>query len=162
MIYFAFKVAASTDSFFSHEIARVTRNPFCHVEIVLDATDPGRARCFSSREGHGAGFALIDIRNQALWEIIQIPCTPEQELLVRGYCMGADGKAYDYAAIPRFVAVAAGHDAIPELHDFRALFCSECAADVVAKCLGKSLGGKHPWVISPGMLHDMAVGFEFE
>lgn len=151
MIAFAFKIAAATGSQWSEMISRVTGSPYSHVELWLDGPI-NNARCFSSREPHGAGFEQIDLSDARLWNVITLNCTPIQETSANGFCLRTDGKIYDGLGLVPFVFKKG-----PELHDYHAVFCSEVCAAVASKCANKDLGGLFPWQVSPGMLYDMAV-----
>ena len=141
-------------------ISLKTGSEFCHVEIVFDMTDPKAALCFSSREPHGAGWQTIDLTNAAMWEIVPLHLTPDQEQECIGFCKGADGKRYDMLGIIG-IAVEA-----PEFHDYSQIFCSETAASMAKQCAGRSLGTipnsgeppveRHAWSVSPGDLYELA------
>lgn len=145
MIQLAFKIAAATGDPWSIAIAKASGSPYSHVEGWLDGPIT-RARCFSSREPHGAGFEVIDLSNAALWAIVPFACTPAEEAAANGFCLGADGKLYDGLGLIGFKL------ANPKIHDYHALFCSETWAAIAQKCCGRDMGGVVPWLVSPGML----------
>lgn len=151
MISLAFKIAAATGSKWSELIARESNSKYSHVEGWV--RDPqNNARCFSSREPHGAGFQSIDLTTPGLWDIVPIKLTPEQETSAYGFCLGCDGKNYDGIGLIGYALQA------PGLHDFSAIFCSEVWAAIATKCWGKTLP-KQPWQISPGDLYTLAKGW---
>lgn len=153
MISLAFKVAAKTGSPWSALIAKETGSPFSHVEGWLSGPQ-NNARCFSSREPHGAGFAQLDLTISGLWEIVPLSLTPDQEVLANGFCVGCDGKNYDGIGL---IGYALSN---PAIHDYSAIFCSETWAAIALKCWGKNIGGKDPWQISPGGLYQLAKGWK--
>jgi hypothetical protein len=150
VISLAFKVAAATGSDWSMLISKLSGSPYSHVELWLDGPI-SNARCFSSREPHGAGFQQIDLSDGKLWVIVPVASALEQEASVNGYCFGCDGKIYDGVGLLGFELKNAA------IHDYHAVFCSEVCADALHKCAGKNILPLEPWQISPGMLYEMAV-----
>lgn len=146
MIQFAFKVAhllpPGIERNWSMLVATASGSIYSHVEIWLNG-DRNKAYCFSSREPHGAGFQEIDLTTPE-WEIVPIRATPDQQLYVWGYCLGADGKGYDGVGL-------LGFGKIPAIHDYKALHCSETGANIMSKCLNKTLP-KLAWMMAPGDL----------
>lgn len=152
MIRLAFKVAAAAGSPWSQLIAQVSKSPFSHVEGWLSGP-ANAARCFSSREPHGAGFDTIDLSQPGLWDITPpLKLTPEQETLACGYCLGCDGKNYDGVGLIGFALQDA------RIHDYASVFCSETWAAIAQHCWSKTLP-KQPWQISPGDLCTLAKGW---
>ncbi len=147
MIQLAFKIAAKTGSAWSQLIARESGSIYSHVEGWLDGPQ-NNARCFSSREPHGAGFEQIDLTVPGLWDTIPFVCTPEQEALANGFCLGADGKMYDGVGLLGYGLANAS------IHDYHSLFCSETWAAIAQKCCRKTLP-RAAWLISPGELFDL-------
>jgi hypothetical protein len=149
---FAFKIArmlpAGPERDWSTLIAMASKSVYSHVEIWLNG-EQNNAYCFSSREPHGAGFQTIDLTSP-WWEIVPITATFEEEKLIWGYCLGADGKGYDAVGLLGF-----GKD--PAVHDFRDLHCSETGSNVLTKCLSKTTP-KLPWMMAPGDLCTFAKG----
>jgi hypothetical protein len=143
MIYFAFKIAARAGSAWSLLIAKESGSMYSHVEVWLDGPREN-ARCFSSREPHGAGFQQINLTD-AMWDIFPVFFTPEQESMVNGYCLGCDGKIYDGLGLIGYQFKNAS------IHDFHAVFCSEVGAAILQKCGGRSMKTV-PWQTSPGDL----------
>jgi hypothetical protein len=151
VITLAFKIAAASDSQWSKLVAHASGSIYSHVEGWLDGPKTN-ARCFSSREPHGAGFEQIDLTTPGLWDFLPFPCTPDQEMSANGFCLGADGKLYDGVGLLGFKL------ADPAIHDYHALFCSETWAAIAQKCCGRPLP-KVPWLISPGELYTLAKGW---
>ena len=142
------KSAAEPHNIFGQAISAKTGSIYCHVECWISGPQ-NAALCFSSREPHGAGWATIDLTDAAMWDIVPLDLTPEQEIAIHGFCCGCDGKRYDALGI---VGIAVGAD----LHDYSQVFCSEVCASMLKQCAGKDLGGKHAWQIWPGELYEMA------
>jgi hypothetical protein len=152
MIRLAFKIAAADHNPWSELVAKVSGSPYCHVEGWLSGPATN-ARCFSSREPHGAGFEQLDLTAPGRWVILPaLDLTPEQESLAWGYCLGCDGKNYDGVGLIGFAL----HD--QKIHDYSSIFCSETWAAIAQHCWSKTLPVQ-PWQISPGMLCDLAKGW---
>ena len=143
MIKYAFKIASKSGSAWSALIARESGSIYSHVEIWLDGPIKN-ARCFSSREPHGAGFQNIDLTDP-MWDIFDVFFTPEQEQCANGYCLGCDGKMYDGLGLIGYEFKN------PALHDYHAIFCSEVGAAILQKCGGRSMKTV-PWQTDPGTL----------
>ena len=152
MIRLAFKVAAIAGGPWSELISKVSKSPYCHVEGWLSGPI-NNARCFSSREPHGAGFQQIDLTTPGLWVITpEIPLTAQEEAAANGFCLGCDGKRYDMAGLAGYALQN------PAIHDYSQVFCSETWAAIAQKCWAKPLP-KDPWLISPGDLFELAKGW---
>jgi hypothetical protein len=152
MIRLAFRLAASTGNPFSELISKVTGSPYSHVEGWLSGPQ-NNAKCFSSREPHGAGFQQIDLTVPGRWEITEpMALTGDQEALACGYCLGCDGKNYDGVGLVGFAV----HN--PAIHDYSSIFCSETWAAIAQHCWSKTLPVQ-PWQISPGLLFELAKGW---
>jgi len=103
---FAFKVAQRAaelasnplEAAFSLAIARFTGGKFSHVECWFEGPITA-ARCYSAREPHGTSIETIDLSDTSLWELISVATTRDEDLLVKGFCLGACGRPYDAAGI---------------------------------------------------------------
>ena len=145
MIQYAFKIASKTGDPWSNLVARASGYIYSHIAVWLNG-ERNAAYCFSSREPHGAGFQTIDITSD-MWDVLPLNCTSEQEKIIWGFCLGADGKMYDGIGLLGF-----GKE--PAIHDYHALHCSETGSAIAQKCCGKTLP-KDPWMISPGELYEL-------
>src|SRR5208337_632743 len=92
---FAFKVAQRAtelasnplEAAFSLAIARFTGGKFSHVECWFEGPITA-ARCYSAREPHGTSIETIDLSDTSLWELISVATTRDEDLLVKGFCLG--------------------------------------------------------------------------
>jgi hypothetical protein len=80
---------------------------FSHAEIVFS---DGVSFSSTQRDDLGIGkaggtrYKTIDYdANPDRWLLIEIPCTPEEEAVVRSFCDSELGCGYDYAGCVRFV-----------------------------------------------------------
>lgn len=81
-------------SIFAKIIRVWTLSKYSHVELVFS---DGMA--FSSDEAdNGTRYKKIDI-NDTDWDVLNIPCTPEQERYVRDFCDEENGLKYDKIGI---------------------------------------------------------------
>lgn len=147
MISLAFKIAALTDSSWSKAIAAASHSKYSHVEGWLSGAQ-NNALCFSAREPKGCSYAAVDLTTPE-WEIVPLKLSDMENLIIRGFCMGADGKDYDFPGL-------AGYELGTGLHSDSDLFCSECWATALRDCANWDLL-KDPWMISPGDLYNLAV-----
>lgn len=152
MIRLAFKVAAASGSTWSALIAAASGSPYSHIEGWLSGP-LSNAKCFSSREPHGAGFQQLDLGQPGLWVITApLKLTADEETLALGFCLGCDGKNYNGIGLLGYAL----HN--PAIHDYSQVFCSETWAAIAQHCWSKTLP-KQPWQISPGDLYALAKGW---
>lgn len=145
----AFKIAARAAELdngpgriFSLAIAEKTGSPFSHVEFWIDGPLT-QARCFSSREPLGSGWAILDLSDKSLWTIVPLPDWSDQDRLkVEYFCRGSEGRDYDKSGI-------IGIDLDTGWHDNSDRFCSEQCMDIGQRCLGWRTDIPR-WMVAPG------------
>lgn len=138
MISLAFKRGSGG---LSDVIKARTGGEFSHVELWLGGPQSA-AMCYSSREPVGTGFATLDLTDAAIWKIVPIPATADQERNAYWFCLGDSGRPYDFIGL-----AGIGTDQV-HLRNTSARFCSNCCAHVMQQCLGM-LPGVDPWLIAP-------------
>ncbi len=143
MIALAFKRAA-TQGTWSKIIAWRSKSPYSHVEGWISG-EAQRAQCFSSREGSGTSFIMLDLTEPKVWDIIYVKDPSAERTL--GFCLGMENRSYDYIGL-------LGFDRHKDWHEPKAVFCSEVWTEWGQKCLGL-WPETHRWLVSPGMLWDM-------
>lgn len=88
---------ASAGGWFDRLIARFTRGPYSHVEIVFSD-----GMSFSSMAAdRGVRFKQIRFseltrQGRMKWDFLTVPCRPEQEAVLRAWCETQAGKKYDW------------------------------------------------------------------
>jgi hypothetical protein len=133
---------------FSLAIARFTGGPYSHVEAWIWGPIT-QAVCYSAREPRGTSIEVLDLSNTALWTIVQVVTTREEDQQLLGYAKGGQGRPYD-----AFGILGIGSDS--NLHVEWDRFCSEeCFAmgrDVVSGLKGVFLPAIPRWKVAPSGL----------
>lgn len=138
------KFALLAAALFSDGIASVTGGKFSHVEIWYDGPQSS-AWCFAAREPDGTGFRRIDLSDATLWEIVDIPGTPENwgDDSDYAWMQGRAGRAYGFASI---LDIELGK---PLVTLPGADICSQCAFEFLQDRRDKWSGYVHTGMIAP-------------
>ncbi len=132
---------------YSKAIKDLTGGEFSHVELWLYGPRD-TAQCYSSRESAPVGYspgteiANLDLSDAALWEIVPLELTTEQEARLYWFCRGSSGRPYDYLGIAG-IGVDLSH-----LHVGCARFCSNEVVNVLQQTCGL-WPGVSPWMVAP-------------
>lgn len=146
---YAFKVASEAAkresglaAAFSLEIAEKTGGLYSHVECWIGGSLT-QAVCFSSREPKGTSIEIVNLSDPLLWKIVPVKTTPDQDAVIRGFCLGASGRRYDGLGI---IGIATDQ---PIIHDPAAWFCSETGFRLGDQVLGIFPHNIDPWMVAP-------------
>lgn len=139
----AFRKAAK--SWYSFVIRLYTRGPFSHCELVFSD-----GQCFSSQEGEGSRFKLIDLK-PAEWDLVDVLTDERVESQVRAFCESEKGCEYDWRGISfSFLPIPIGWQ-----HPDK-WFCSEiCTAGLQ---VAGYMRGYTPASVSPNQLYKCLYG----
>lgn len=151
----AFKKAAATDSLWSKLIAQLTKGPYSHVEMHISG-ELLEANCFSSRELSGCAFGTINLGEAAMWELLEIPTTPIQDLQAAAFAAGSNGKPYDYMDLVDALRGNGGQ----RFHYGR--FCSSVTTELLQHILPELGLPNSFWTVSPNRLYEILITAGFK
>jgi hypothetical protein len=117
-----------------------THSPYSHCEILFDD-----GQMFSAQVGQGTRFWTPGHLDPNAWDLLLVPMTLEEEILLKSFCKTEAGCGYDWWGL-----IASQIFRLQREHPHK-WFCSEICACAVQK-LGRAMGSK-PCTFSPGKLH---------
>jgi hypothetical protein len=146
-VRFAFKNVKKLkgwSAFWSKAIAWFTLGQYSHVEVWFSG-EASAARCFSSREGRGASFGVVDLSRA--YDYIEL--TADIETVDKAYkaAQSLDGYGYDWLGLSNFMLKLGIH----HVHD---VFCSE-AAFTIAQETNLLHSSEQGYKITPQELADL-------
>lgn len=130
--------------FFDKLIRWWTKSPYSHCELLF-----ADGKSFSAYPGVGTRFVQFEPHNPHFWDIVELPTSADEDVVLREFCVYESGCKYDWYGILASQIVKAARSSKNKW------FCSEVCTAALQR-IGY-FEGSVPSTFSPAKLHKRLV-----